>query len=110
MFLLTRYNVKNNIRAQGGNKDNCIYLGHWRSEMYRYTAGDKSGSFYVRPIGRKTNATWVMRVADLVLGWGERARQRRHLAELDDRLLRDIGVSRVEVEAEVSLPFWRPQV
>ncbi len=78
--------------------------------MYRYTASDKSGSMIVRPIGRKTNAGVLARVVDLLLGWSERGRQRRHLARLDDRLLRDIGVSRAEVEAEISRPFWRPQV
>lgn len=75
--------------------------------MYRYTASDKSGSFYVRPTGRTAKAGMFSRILDIVLGWAERARQRRHLAQLDDRLLRDIGISRVEVEAEVSLPLWR---
>lgn len=78
--------------------------------MYRYTTGNKSGSFYVRPVRRKTTGGIVTRAVDLLLRWAERARQRRHLAELDDRLLRDIGVSRADVEAEISYPFWRPEV
>lgn len=45
--------------------------------------------------------------ADLVLAWQERATERAHLATLDDRLLRDIGLSRSDVERESSLPFWR---
>ena len=49
----------------------------------------------------------VTRLFDLIFAWRNRARQRRHLAELDDRLLRDIGISRVHVEHEISLPFWR---
>jgi len=40
--------------------------------------------------------------------WYERNRQRRHLARLDDRLLRDIGLDRATVELEVIKPFWRP--
>ena len=43
-----------------------------------------------------------------VLGWVERARQRRQLGTLDDRLLKDIGVTRREVERELARPFWRP--
>ncbi len=39
--------------------------------------------------------------------WNDRSRQRRHLLELSDHLLRDIGVMRVEVEAEAAKPFWR---
>lgn len=39
--------------------------------------------------------------------WIERARQRRALARLDDHLLRDVGISRDQVEAEATQPFWR---
>ncbi len=34
------------------------------------------------------------------------ARQRRALARLDDRGLRDIGVTRIQAEAEIARPFW----
>jgi len=40
--------------------------------------------------------------------WAERARQRRHLARLDARLLEDIGLTATEAAAEVEKPFWRP--
>ena len=40
--------------------------------------------------------------------WRERARQRRHLSELNDRLLRDIGLTRDQVRAEYRKPFWQP--
>ncbi len=33
-------------------------------------------------------------------------RERHRLAELDQHLLRDIGVTRAEVEAELARPFW----
>ncbi|MEO3997599.1 DUF1127 domain-containing protein [Mesorhizobium sp. CAU 1732] len=36
-----------------------------------------------------------------------RYRQRRTLAELDEHLLRDIGVTRREAEAECRKPPWR---
>ena len=39
--------------------------------------------------------------------WRGRSRQRRHLRELDDRLLRDVGLSRENVAREVEKPFWR---
>jgi uncharacterized protein YjiS (DUF1127 family) len=39
--------------------------------------------------------------------WAARARQRRELLELDDRLLRDIDVSRTDAEREARKPFWR---
>ena len=37
----------------------------------------------------------------------ERARQRQVLAALDDRVLRDIGLSRAAAEREAGKPFWR---
>ena len=43
----------------------------------------------------------------LVYGWGERVRERHVLASLDDRMLGDIGLSRADVDGEVSKPFWR---
>ncbi|WP_109612917.1 DUF1127 domain-containing protein [Pseudaminobacter salicylatoxidans] len=39
--------------------------------------------------------------------WYERWRQRQDLAELDDHILRDIGISPREVERECAKPCWR---
>jgi uncharacterized protein YjiS (DUF1127 family) len=36
-----------------------------------------------------------------------RARQRRDLAALSDHALRDIGLSRGDVDVEIGKPFWR---
>ena len=74
--------------------------------MYRYNANDKSGSYFVRPSRTNAGRGLVTRLFDQLIEWLDRARQRRHLGELDDRLLRDIGLSRAEVENEVSRPFW----
>lgn len=49
----------------------------------------------------------ALRAADAVLTWLQRDRDRRALQALDDRLLRDIGISRSDVEQEVTKPFWR---
>ena len=58
-----------------------------------------------------TLATIVMhrvnQVLDTVAEWHQRAVSRRELAQLDDRMLQDIGVSNVDVEREISKPFWR---
>jgi uncharacterized protein YjiS (DUF1127 family) len=52
-------------------------------------------------------ASVVARAATLLLIWRERARQRRHLGSLNDYMLRDIGLTRADVLAEGSKPFWR---
>ena len=43
----------------------------------------------------------------LIARWIERSRQRRALAALDDHVLRDIGITRVEAEREAQKPFWK---
>ena len=48
------------------------------------------------------------RAADLVLGWQERAQQRRQLETLSDHMLRDIGLTRADVLAEATKRFWQP--
>jgi uncharacterized protein YjiS (DUF1127 family) len=50
----------------------------------------------------------VRRAADLLLIWQQRARDRRQLQSLSDHMLRDIGLTRADVFAEASKPFWRP--
>jgi uncharacterized protein YjiS (DUF1127 family) len=50
----------------------------------------------------------IRRAADLLLTWQQRARDRRQLQSLSDHMLRDIGLTRADVFAEASKPFWRP--
>lgn len=44
---------------------------------------------------------------ELLLTWQERARQRHQLHLMGERELRDIGLSRADVEGECAKPFWR---
>jgi uncharacterized protein YjiS (DUF1127 family) len=39
--------------------------------------------------------------------WIERDRQRMSLAGLDDHMLRDIGLTRADAEAEAAKAFWQ---
>jgi uncharacterized protein YjiS (DUF1127 family) len=41
------------------------------------------------------------------LGWRERARSRHLLLQLDDRMLRDVGLSRSDVDRECAKHFWQ---
>lgn len=49
----------------------------------------------------------VLATLDAVLTWNDRRRQRRELLELDEHLLKDIGITRVDAEWEGRKPFWR---
>jgi uncharacterized protein YjiS (DUF1127 family) len=55
-----------------------------------------------------SGASGVQRLVTLLLTWQQRARDRRQLESLSDHMLRDIGLSRADVFAEASKPFWRP--
>jgi uncharacterized protein YjiS (DUF1127 family) len=48
----------------------------------------------------------LLRTLVVVEGWLDRHRQRQSLLELDDHMLRDIGLSRNDAEAEASKHFW----
>jgi len=43
----------------------------------------------------------------LIAQWIERSRQRQALAGLEDRMLRDIGITRLDAAGECEKPFWR---
>jgi uncharacterized protein YjiS (DUF1127 family) len=44
--------------------------------------------------------------AEVIGMWRERSRQRSALAELDNRLLDDIGVTRSKARQAAAMPFW----
>ena len=44
---------------------------------------------------------------ETLLVWQDRAAERTRLRQMDDRMLRDMGLGRGDVEREASIPFWR---
>ena len=59
-------------------------------------------SFLDTPWRDRLRAAWMS-----LLRLEDRRRQRLALAELDDRLLADIGVSRTQARHEASKPCWQ---
>jgi uncharacterized protein YjiS (DUF1127 family) len=55
---------------------------------------------------RPAKGRGVRKILTVLSVWNERARERRQLATLDDRLLSDIGISRCDVVREYDKPFW----
>jgi uncharacterized protein YjiS (DUF1127 family) len=51
--------------------------------------------------------SFLHRFITLVQTWRQRLRDRQQLAEMDDRSLRDIGLTRYDAELELGKPFWR---
>ena len=78
------------------NRTNCIDTKH----MSPMGTGWRTGA-------RKA---WraVLRGIEILSLAMDRARQRRALAGLDDRMLKDIGISRYDVEREIRKRPWQP--
>jgi len=55
--------------------------------------------------------SWLSALPGKLMAWYRRrceiARTRRHLASFDTRMLKDIGLSHADAEAEISKGFWR---
>ena len=47
-------------------------------------------------------------IVALVREWLRRSRTRHEIADLDEHLLRDIGLTRLDAVAESRKPFWQP--
>lgn len=62
---------------------------------------------FVRPRRREHRTGFISRIIVILIDWQERANQRHALASLGDAALRDLGLSRADVEIEISKPFWR---
>jgi uncharacterized protein YjiS (DUF1127 family) len=49
----------------------------------------------------------LSRTLALLREWRRRSRDRAELARFDERMLRDIGITRGDVCRELNKPFWR---
>lgn len=57
--------------------------------------------------GDRPRSSWHSRIGRAVRHWLDRHHQRRALSLLDDRLLKDIGLSQIDAAQEVEKPFWQ---
>lgn len=66
-----------------------------------------SPSAALRQSVRRSRDPLPRRLLALLRLWYHRARSRSQLRELDERLLRDIGISRETARFVADKPFWR---
>jgi len=57
--------------------------------------------------GRRAATDMAGRMLATLREWRRRARDRAELATLDDRMLKDIGLTRADAEFLSNKPFWR---
>lgn len=55
---------------------------------------------------RMTLSRCAIRLVEAALAWQSRTAERSQLAAMDDRLLRDVGLSRADIMRESTKPFW----
>lgn len=62
---------------------------------------------YQGAVGRVRRSGGMSGLLVHLSGWYDRVASRNQLVNLDDRMLRDIGLTRADVDQELSKPFWR---
>jgi len=75
--------------------------------MTTTTYGQMQASGVRLPDIRRKAHSDATSILDLAKCFYQRAVQRRRLAAMDDRMLQDIGISRVDALREAAKPFWR---
>lgn len=60
-----------------------------------------------RTLAPYPNCSGVAGPRHILATWRDRIRSRWKLAQLDPYLLKDIGLTRQQVEAEIAKPFWQ---
>lgn len=50
----------------------------------------------------------AIRALDGLANWHERLRERDSLRTMDDRMLKDVGLSRADIAREARKTFWQP--
>jgi uncharacterized protein YjiS (DUF1127 family) len=58
-------------------------------------------------IGSTNPTSLPRRILDTLVAWQRRAADRRQLASMEETMLKDMGVSRLDAEREAAKPFWR---
>jgi uncharacterized protein YjiS (DUF1127 family) len=50
----------------------------------------------------------IARLKRAIGEWRARVKERTQLVGLDERMLRDIGLTKIDIWHEANKPFWRP--
>lgn len=73
-----------------------------------FGAGIDAGATYVgKQRSPRSLLALLGRAYRVLREWRRRTRSRAELLRLDDRALRDIGITRAEALYEIDKPFWR---
>jgi len=81
-------------------------LNHYLASQSLSTSGSSQSA---QPLVRFVHAldSFLGAAMNTLFIWDRRHRDRLHLASLDERMLRDIGITGADVQHEAAKPFWR---
>ena len=61
---------------------------------------------FVRVARAVSQNSWAQRMAGQITRWYQLSRQRAHLRRISDAVLKDLGLSRADIETESHRAFW----
>jgi uncharacterized protein YjiS (DUF1127 family) len=71
------------------------------------TLQSATATLFGRTQARHTTPGWLARAIGTVQCWAQRVRSRDALAELDEQMLKDVGLTRADIVVESSKHFWQ---
>jgi uncharacterized protein YjiS (DUF1127 family) len=83
-------------------KSQCIKGRSWPTHLF-----EQKCTSWSKRIIRGVSSPSPTRVRAALREWRRRRNGRLELARLDERMLRDIGLTRFDAEYEINKPFWR---
>ena len=61
---------------------------------------------FVRVAGSLSRESWGARAVARVVRWYQLSRERAHLRQISDAALKDLGLSRADIDTESHRAFW----
>ena len=61
---------------------------------------------FVRVARAVSQKSWAQKVMAVIARWYQLSRQRAHLRRISDATLKDLGLSRADIESESHRAFW----
>lgn len=96
-------NVANSFQNRTGL---IINLGEYKMTNYtNIELQDEFNQFFTRREKYIDNP--VKRLFKTLDLWNKRKEERKQLSKVDERLLKDMGISKLDAQQEIAKPFWQ---
>ena len=109
MFTMVKEDRAEQRRLDRSNRVVCGSRLRTRAELSTATScyRDRIPPETQRQASSRRLSAFLRRLRAALREWRRRRNGRLELARLDERMLRDIGLTRCDAEFEINKPFWR---